>query len=764
MANLTTNMASIAAAQGAIAAVNVAPDLGDFADRIDDIYGSFAGGSPSVWDTDQSTYILGSSGGVDFDLQGNFAFSSNGAVGTVTYMDLEDFSSNLEIFGAINLRVTTSSAAISGSVSAFVYDSGDLRFNLQVNAAVSLDGVATSFPMSSVSYTYNEDFIWSHDKVVVHYTGNLAYNHITGALTGTLNTASIIATDFDTRAVTTLNFTGLSHNVASLLDPSNGNLLPAATVLPMLLNGNDIINGTPAAETLSGYAGNDTINGLGGNDTLIGGIGDDTLRGGIGDDILRGADGADTLDGGAGNDDMQGGAGDDVYVVNAAGDTAIDTLSGGTDTVRAYASHTLGAYIENLVLLAGAAGTGNNLSNTITGNAAANTLDGGEGVDVLMGGLGDDTYIVDHTIEHVIEEAGGGTDTVRSSDTYWLFVDAANVENLTLTGSEDINGYGNALVNVITGNSGNNQLNGQGGVDTLIGGLGSDTYYVDSALEVVVEGVGDVANDTVITGFSVSLMTQYANVESVSLTGSANLNATGNAGVNFLSGNGGNNILNGGQGNDFMRGGLGHDTYYVHNAGDVVTEALNAGSDLVRAVVSYTLTANMEYLTLEGAGNLYGIGNGLSNGLTGNDGNNVLHGGGGDDNLHGDDGNDTLDGGMGFDILTGGVGNDIYRFSTAVDPASLPVGVASNVDWVNFAAGDSFLLYDEVFGSLNAGALAASSFVNGTTALDADDFILYNAATGELFYDADGNGAGVQLLFAELIGGPALSAADFNIV
>ncbi|WP_137906787.1 calcium-binding protein, partial [Dolichospermum planctonicum] len=147
------------------------------------------------------------------------------------------------------------------------------------------------------------------------------------------------------------------------------------------------------------------------------------------------------------------------------------------DTIQSSVTYTIAALanVENLTLTGTAAinGTGNAANNVITGNGANNSLDGGAGTDTLIGGTGDDIYIVDSTTDTITESANEGTDTIQASVTYTIV--AANVENLTLTGTTAINGTGNAANNVITGNSANNTLDGGAGNDILTGGLGKDT-------------------------------------------------------------------------------------------------------------------------------------------------------------------------------------------------------------------------------------------------------------------------------------------------
>ncbi|WP_268904656.1 lectin-like protein, partial [Dolichospermum planctonicum] len=210
---------------------------------------------------------------------------------------------------------------------------------------------------------------------------------------------------------------------------------------------------------------------------ITGTDGDDSLNGTDGNDTLVGFSGNDTLDGGAGHDILIGGKGNDIYIVDSTTDTITENVNEGTDTIRSSVTLTLATNVENLTLTGTAAinGTGNALNNVITGNSANNILDGG---------LGNDIYIVDNPNDTIIESAIAGTDTIQSSVTLTL---AANVENLTLTGTAAINGTGNALNNVITGNDANNTLDGGLGNDALIGGLGNDTYIVDNLNDTIIE-------------------------------------------------------------------------------------------------------------------------------------------------------------------------------------------------------------------------------------------------------------------------------------
>lgn len=244
--------------------------------------------------------------------------------------------------------------------------------------------------------------------------------------------------------------------------------------------------------------------------------------------------------------------------------------------IAANVSIAFGAVIENAT-----GGSGNDI---LIGNAAANILKGGTGADRMEGGSGSDTYYVDNVGDRVIEAKVTGTDQIYSSVTYSLA--GQYVEKLTLTGSANLNATGNGLANTLTGNSGANVLNGGKGADTLVGGTGSDTYYVDNVGDKVVEAKVTGA-DLIYSSVTYSLAGQY--VEKLTLTGSANLNATGNALANTIVGNSGANAINGGARNDriqgmggadVLTGGTGSDVYVYGATTDSTTSLFDRITDL----------------------------------------------------------------------------------------------------------------------------------------------------------------------------------------
>jgi Ca2+-binding RTX toxin-like protein len=560
-------------------------------------------------------------------------------------------------------------------------------------------------------------------------------------------------------------------------------------------------------DVITTAGGADTLDGAGGNDLLIGGADSDVLLGGAGQDSLNGGDGGDTLVGGADNDfliggtgtpnTMIGGTGNDTYYVSAAGDSIVELAGQGTDQVRTdLASHTLAANVEQLIFIGTGAfnGVGNDSENLIiggndndllNGGLGSDTLSGGSGNDIFVGGDGDantmiggtgnDIYFVSVLGDSVVEADGEGTDQVRTAIASYTL--NANIEQLIYIGSGDFNGAGNDSDNLILAGAGNDVLQGGLGADflsgaagndvliggtgasnTLVGGTGNDIYFIDAIGDSVVEAGGE-GTDQVRT--ALASYTLSVNVEQLVFTGGGAFVGTGNAGDNLIVSGNGNDVLDGGLGADTLSagagndrliggsgaanvliGGTGNDTYVVSAVGDSIVEFSGEGTDTVETTLNFYQinSANVENLTFTGTGDFAARGNALGNVITGGDG------------------NDLLAGGLGADTLIGNDGSDSYLFDTALG--------GGNVDTITvFATGsDRIFLDHNVFSALSTGALNANAFVIGSAALDADDRILYDAGSGNLYYDADGNGAGAAVLFATVQGNPVILASDFGVI
>jgi Ca2+-binding RTX toxin-like protein len=497
----------------------------------------------------------------------------------------------------------------------------------------------------------------------------------------------------------------LADNVENLTYTGHENFVGVGNEL------DNIITGGQRNDMLLGLSGNDALNGGSGNDMLFGGLGDDRLYGGAGADLLVGQDGVDRLEGGAGNDS---------YVLLDGWDNSdviAEKVHAGVDEVLTNLEHyALGDNVENLTfinietppafsddgelaLLTNQAsltinpagldhiGVGNDLANIITGgsgndtlygNGGSDTLDGGAGNDVLdggsgndtmAGGAGDDIYYVDRSGDKVVEDAGEGHDTVYSS--YSSCTLSSNVEDLHYTGTRSFTGTGNKLDNEIWGGDAKDTLKGLEGDDILHGGAGDDK----------------------------------------------------------LNGGAGDDKLYGDSGDDTMNGGNGSDDYWVDSAGDKVLETSSSaagGVDTVHASVDYTLSGSsyVENLILED-GATEGVGNGLDNSISVDDGNSAncqLRGGAGNDTLTGGSeadhlfggaGDDTLNGGAGNDTLTGDAGKDTFVFNADFGNDTVTdfdTGTATDHDTLNVES--VFTDFDDV--------LFHSSVVDGQVVITAD--------------------------------------------
>jgi Ca2+-binding RTX toxin-like protein len=357
------------------------------------------------------------------------------------------------------------------------------------------------------------------------------------------------------------------------------------------------------------------------------------FNGTVAGDILDGRGGADTV--------IIRGYDEPIVYIDNPGDIVI----GKAFEIRSSIDHDLsGSTTGRLVLIGDSPinATGNELSNLLAGNIANNTLSGGAGADTMIGGLGDDTYIVDNPGDIVTERINEGIDLVQASVTTTLF---GNVEKLTLTGGNSINGTGNVLDNVLIGNSANNTLSGGAGIDSHYGGQGDDTYIVDNTGDTVIEFANE-GTDTIESSLTWTL---GANLENLTLTGTAAINGSGNALNNRLAGNGANNTLSGLLGNDTLHGGAGNDWLSGGSGADV----LDGGEGIDTAAYGDSNLGVVVDLALNTASGGSAEGDsflGIEN----------LRGSINTDTLIGNAGNNTLDGGAGMDTLHGGAGNDTY--------------------------------------------------------------------------------------------------------
>jgi Ca2+-binding RTX toxin-like protein len=583
--------------------------------------------------------------------------------------------------------------------------------------------------------------------------------------------------------------------------------------------GSDIIVGGDGSDTLLGLGGDDSIYGEDGHDTIDGGTGADLMDGGPGHDTyfvdnagdvvieafeanqpthngdiivtrisftltedqyievlngistgvnsinltgnsqvqnILGSSGDNVLNGGGGADSLEGRGGDDIFYIVSGNETLVELPSQGRDAVYSPVSYILAAGTSIEILSTTALGgsdpinfAGNELAQAIYGNAGANIIIGRGGADYMVGLGGDDTYYLSGGNEYVAENAGEGRDVIYTSASYALAA-GSHVEALAadgILGTDAINLRGNEFNNEVYGNNGANMLNGGGGAgDYLVGWGGDDVYLIFTGAEIIVENMGggrDVVYTTVSYGLAAGTQVEVLSTDSIAGTNAINL--TGNELNNEVYGNNGANLLNGGGGGDYLVGWGGNDTYLVFGGGEIVVENAGGGRDVIYSTVSYGLAAgtSVEALSTDsitGTGAIDLTGNELAQEVYGNNGAN------------------TLNGGAGGDYMAGFGGADSFAFTTALG--------SGNVDHLaDFSAvDDTILLENAVFTGLANGALPTSAFVAGSAAADADDRIVYNSATGQIFFDADGNGAGAQVLFATVNAGTVLTAGDFMVI
>jgi Ca2+-binding RTX toxin-like protein len=224
--------------------------------------------------------------------------------------------------------------------------------------------------------------------------------------------------------------------------------------------------------------------------------------------------------------------------------------------------------------------------------------------------------------------------------------------------------------------------------------------------------------------------------------GAGNDTLNGLGGNDTLNGGDGNDILNGGTGTDALTGGIGDDTFYVDDAGDTTVENSGEGYDTVRAMLNWTLGANLEQLILEGSADINGTGNTLNNTITGNggantldggDGNDILNAGAGADDLIGGLGNDQLYGGDGIDQLDGGASNDVLDGGIGAD--AMTGGTGDDIYYVDDPS-------DTTIEGLGEGSDTVRALISWTLAANFETLVLDGSAN----IDGTGNGGANTLL------------------
>jgi len=549
--------------------------------------------------------------------------------------------------------------------------------------------------------------------------------------------------------------------------------------------------------TTAGTAGNDTLTGTPGNDTIIGLGGNDLLRGNEGADSLQGGDGNDTLIGGEGtginnaddlaSDTLDGGLGDDVYhvVANLDGSDVIIADAGGIDTVIAWSSWTLGPGLENLTLGddagVGSSGTGNELDNIIISATEGGTISGLGGNDTLIISGGENT---------VTARGGDGNDTIqgRGSDNDQLFGDAGNDLLDGGGGFSSMTGGAGADVFLfaLTPGFGDQELitDFASGADRLrldatrMEALGASGRFGagDARFAANASGTAQDSSDRVVYNTSTGQLWYDADGSGAgeaglifTLQGGPALAAADIEVVNGSSAPPSGSTVNGTAGNDTLSGTAGNDTINGLGGNDLIREG-SGGNDVVDGGAG---TDSIEFKTAATGGLVVDYASGTISGaasitftsierIVAGNFNDVLNGAAGAQNLAGQGGSDTLAGAGGVDTLWGGTGNDFFVFRE--------MG-AANADRVSdFASGqDKLELDDSAFTAIGAmGNFAAGDarfWASSTGAAhDANDRVVYNTSTGQLYYDADGSGAGAAQIFATLTTKPVIAATDIVVI
>ena len=368
--------------------------------------------------------------------------------------------------------------------------------------------------------------------------------------------------------------------------------------------------------------------------------------------------GSDTLIANAGTDTLNGGSGNDVFVINNAADVISDTSATATNSLQTSVSYTLPTHVNALILTGNAniVGTGNSASNTLTGSFGNDTLAAGTGLATLIGGTGNTTFVVNNVSDVVQDTTTYSANAILSSVS---FTAPTNVNSLTLTGTASLVATANAGNDTLVSNSGvdtltggvgasvfvvnnsadtvqdatatasvvqstagsftlganlnslvllgtsslvgtannaNDTLTSNSGVDTLHGGSGNDTFVINNSADVI-QDTSATATNLALSSVNYTLPTD---VNSLILTGSANISGQGNATNDTLTGGAGNDTLIAGSGLATLVGGTGNTTFVINNVSDVVQDSTAGANNTIQSSVNFSAPINVNSLILTG--------------------------------------------------------------------------------------------------------------------------------------------------------------------
>ncbi len=537
--------------------------------------------------------------------------------------------------------------------------------------------------------------------------------------------------------------------------------------------------GTASGETLNGGTSARRVFGLDGSDTINTGVGNDYVDAGDGDDQLRDDGGTNTILFGAGNDILRTAAG--TFVIDGgAGIDTIDLFGNNLDMVIDLSVSTVQIANASLTLtLTGiewlSSGHGNDV---ITGNASNNSLTSRNGNDVLYGLDGDDTFEGGDGSDQIF--GGNGFDTASyNTSTSAVFIDllagsasGGEAQGDTLNSIEAIRGSGHN--DGLTGDSGNNALDGNVGDDLLVGSGGNDwldgnvgtdtaiysgnradyqiTFTVGTYTIVDLRGGSPDGTDTVINvenfQFADGTIVEAAVADIQGTLGDDAL--SGGLEANRILGSDGDDTITGGGGNDALFGGSGNDTI----TGGAGADQMNGGGGVLDVVSYTTETAD---LTID-----FGLGTASGGNATGDtfqqfevvrsgSGNDTITGGGVGTYFYGGVGNDVFIvtgtdgsyyGGAGADQFIGNGGLERVRYSD-VSGGAVTVNLLTGLGSGGHAAGDTY------------------SNIEGVEGSNANDTIIGNNAGNELsgYLGADTitGGSGADYLYGGYLYGTGSS-------